>query len=66
MKSMKSNKTSKNDRLTKKFYETFWDQLRTPLMGKNQASFLHQNHKFFTKASRNQAHWEKKTLINDE
>ena len=59
MKSMKSNKTSKNDRLTKKFYET-------PLMGKNQASFLHQNHKFFTKASRNQAHWEKKTVINDE
>ena len=32
MKSMKNNKTSGSDGLTKEFYETFWDELKTPLM----------------------------------
>ena len=32
MKSMKNNKTRGNDGLTKEFYETFWDELKTPLM----------------------------------
>ena len=32
MKSMKNNKTSGNDGLAKEFYETFWDELKTPLM----------------------------------
>ena len=32
MKSMKNNKTAGNDGLTKEFYETFWDELKTPLM----------------------------------
>ena len=32
MKSMKNNKTPGNDRLTKEFQETFWDELKTPLM----------------------------------
>ena len=32
MKSMKNNKTHSNDGLTKKFYETFWNELKTPLM----------------------------------
>ena len=32
MKGMKNNKTSGNDGLAKEFYETFWDELKTPLM----------------------------------
>ena len=29
---MKNNKTPGNNGLTKEFYETFWDELKTPLM----------------------------------
>ena len=32
MKSMKNNKVPGNDGLTKEFYKTFWDELKTPLM----------------------------------
>ena len=32
MKNMKNNKTPDHDRLTKEFYETFWDELKTPPM----------------------------------
>ena len=32
MKSMKNKKTPCNYGLTKEFYETFWDELKTPLM----------------------------------
>ena len=32
MKSMNHNKTPGNNGLTKKFYETFWNELKTPLM----------------------------------
>ena len=32
MKSMKNNKTPRNNGLTKKFYKTFWDELKAPLM----------------------------------
>ena len=32
MKSMKNNKTPGNGRLTKEFYETFWNELKTLLM----------------------------------
>ena len=32
MKSMKNNKNPSNDGLTKGFYKTFWDELKTPLM----------------------------------
>ena len=29
---MKNNKTPGNDGLSKEFYKTFWDELKTPLM----------------------------------
>ena len=32
MKSMKNNQTPFNDGSTKEFYETLWDELKTPLM----------------------------------
>ena len=32
MKSMKNDKTPGNDGLTKEFYETFWDEIKTLLM----------------------------------
>ena len=32
MKNMKNNKTPGNDELTKEFYETFWNELKTPLV----------------------------------
>ena len=32
MKSMKNNKTPSNEGLTKEFCETFWHELKTPLM----------------------------------
>ena len=35
MKSMKNNKTPYNHGLTKEFYETFWDELKTLLMETN-------------------------------
>ena len=34
MKSMKNNKIPSNDALTKEFYKTFWDGMKTPLMKK--------------------------------
>ena len=42
MKSMKNNKTPGNNGLTKEFYETFWNELKTPLMKSI-------NHAFHTK-----------------
>ena len=32
MENLKNNKTPGNDGLTKEFYETFWDDFKTPLM----------------------------------
>ena len=32
MKNMKNNKIPGNDGLTKQFYETFWNELKLPLM----------------------------------
>ena len=32
MKSIKNNKTPGNNGLTKEFYKTFWDELKTPLI----------------------------------
>ena len=32
MKSINNNKTPGNDGLTKNFYETFWNKMKTPLM----------------------------------
>ena len=32
MKSMTNNKTPGNDGLTKEFFETFWDEVKTPLV----------------------------------
>ena len=32
LKSMQKNKSSGNDRLTKKFYETFWNEIKNPFM----------------------------------
>ena len=40
MKSTENNKTPGNNDLTKEFYETFWDELKTPSMeGINRALY---------------------------
>ena len=51
MKSMKNNKTSGSDGLTKEFYETFWDELKTPLMESVNQAF----HAKFLSVSQRQA-----------
>ena len=63
MKSMKNNKTAGNDGLTKEFYETFWDELKTPLMESVNQTF----HTKILSISQTQAVFkltEKKTGIN--
>ena len=63
MKSMKNNKTAGNDGLTKEFYETFWDELKTPLMESVNQTF----HTKILSISQTQAVFkliEKKTAIN--
>ena len=37
MKNMRNNNTTGNDRLTKEFYETFWNELKPPLIESNRA-----------------------------
>ena len=39
MKSMKNNKTPGNDELTEEFYETFWHELKTPLIDSINRAF---------------------------
>ena len=39
MKSMKHNKTPGNGGLTKEFYKTFWDELKTPIMENVRQAF---------------------------
>ena len=65
LKSMKNNKTPGNSGLTKKNHETFWDELKIPLLGSiNQAFYT----KIFCfnkgKVSCNQAHWEERLINN--
>ena len=45
MKSMKNNKTPSNDGLTNDYYQTFWDELNSPLM-------VSINHVFYIKILR--------------
>ena len=49
MKSMKNNKTRGNDGLAKEFDETFWDELKTPLMESINQAFQKQPHEVFCK-----------------
>ena len=37
---MPKNKSPANDSLTKEFYETFWDELKIPLIASLRKSFL--------------------------
>ena len=63
MKGMKNNKTPRNDGLTKEFYETFWDEPKTPLMESVNQAF----HTKILSISQTQAVIkliEKKTRIN--
>ena len=36
---MKNSNTTGNDRLTKEFYETFWNELKTPPIESNRALY---------------------------
>ena len=42
LKNMSKNKSPGNDGLTKKFYETFWDELKIPFIASIRKSFLEE------------------------
>lgn len=56
MKSMKNNKTSGNDGLTKEFYKTFLDEMKTPLMESFNQTFHTKIYQHFTKTSYHKSH----------
>ena len=57
---MKNNKTPGNDGLTKEFYKTVWDELKTPLIESFNQTLHTKIYQHFRKTSFHQAHWEKR------
>ena len=41
-KSMENNKSPGNNRLSKEFYECFWDEIKTPFLASIDKAFLNQ------------------------
>ena len=55
LKKMPNNKSPGNDGITKEFYETFWDDLKTPLLlSVNQAFKVGELSSSFSKTSSSQ------------
>ena len=42
LKSMENNKSSRNDGLSKEFYECFWDKIKKPFLASIRRAFLNQ------------------------
>ena len=63
MKSIKSRKAHGNNGLTKEFYETFWDELKTPLLRSINPAF-HTKPLIFRKDKLSSHSLRKKTGIN--
>ena len=53
---MKNNKTPGNDGLTKEFYKTVWDELKTPLIESFNQTLHTKIYQHFRKTSFHQAH----------
>ena len=59
LKKMPKNKSTGNDGITKEFYETFWDDLETPLLLSVNKAFKVVELSNSQKASSYQINWKK-------
>ena len=66
LKSMSNDKSPGNDGLTKEFYETFWNEIKNPLISSIQRSFEVDQLTNFPKTSYNKTNRKKRQEIDQK
>ena len=56
---MKNDKSLSNDGLTKEYYETFWEEIKTPFPYSMRKSFFNRRAKYFAETSGYKTNWKK-------
>ena len=64
-KSMENNKSSRNDGLSKEFYESFWDEIKKPFLAFIYKTFLNQEWRTSQKQAVIKMFKEERTKIRD-
>ena len=65
LKSMESNRSSRNDGLSKEFYECFWDEIKKPFLASIYKTFLNQEWRTSQKQAVIKMLEKEKTKIRD-